>query len=265
MGIVKTIDHLDLNQVAGSGQCFRWKKTDNDTYVIPGLRRGNGFTEALQIRKTDDGFELSCSESDWISHWREYFDMSTDYVDIERRIMESADQHAITAYKEGSGIRILRQDLWEIIVSFIISQNNNIKRITNSIELICEKNGGDFPYPGDVSDDFFRDKTLGLGYRDTYLKDIYEFALDNPDWTNELSSMEYSDAFASLKERNGIGPKVANCICLFGLHHISAFPIDTHVKQLLEKYYPNGFDYARYEGVAGAVQQYLFYYELVHK
>ena len=74
--------------------------------------------------------------------------------------------------------------------------------------------------------------------------------------------MDYEKAMKSLLERTGIGPKVANCICLFGLHHVDAFPVDTHVKQLLSKYYQNGFDFEYYKGVAGIIQQYLFYYEL---
>ena len=74
--------------------------------------------------------------------------------------------------------------------------------------------------------------------------------------------MTYDQAMEELLQRKGIGKKVANCICLFGLHHVEAFPIDTHVKQLLEKYYPKGFDFDRYRGVAGIIQQYLFYYEL---
>ena len=74
--------------------------------------------------------------------------------------------------------------------------------------------------------------------------------------------MSYDEAMDSLLERKGIGKKVANCICLFGLHHVDAFPIDTHVKQLLDKYYQDGFDFERYKGVAGIIQQYLFYYEL---
>ncbi|MBR6004547.1 MAG: 8-oxoguanine DNA glycosylase, partial [Lachnospiraceae bacterium] len=77
-------------------------------------------------------------------------------------------------------------------------------------------------------------------------------------------TMNYAEARTELLKHKGIGPKVADCICLFGLHHIDAFPIDTHVKQLLLKYYPNGFDHEYFKGVAGVIQQYLFYYELMH-
>ena len=198
-----------------------------------------------------------------------YFDLDTDYANVARLINESEDEHLKEAYSKGSGVRILRQDLWEIIVSFIISQNNNISRITQSIDKICTRCelpalGGEyrFPYPGEVEPEFWDDSTLGLGYRNEYLKLIYEYAKENPKWLDELKTMSYDDAMQSLMERKGIGKKVANCICLFGLHHVDAFPIDTHVKQLLAKYYQNGFDFDRYKGVAGIVQQYLFYYEI---
>lgn len=262
--IVK-IDHLNLKQIAESGQCFRWKKKENDTYVIPAVRQGNREFDELVITQRGDQFEVSCSEDDWNSQWRKYFDLDTDYNYIETKIMNSGDAHAIEAFRQGSGIRILRQSLWEIIATFLISQNNNIKRITASVEEICRRNGGAFPYPGDIDTAIFEDRTLGLGYRAPYLTDIFRYAEDNPDWLCSLYEMDYEEAFATLKLRTGIGPKVANCICLFGLHHVEAFPIDTHVKQLLEKYYPDGFDFEYYEGCAGIIQQYLFYYELLQK
>lgn len=263
-GIRVTVDNMNLEQIAESGQCFRWKKIENDKYVIPGLRLENRDLEDITIIQKGNCFEVSCNENDWNSHWTNYFDLDTDYGQIGRNILASSDKHAIEAFNCGSGIRILRQDVWEMIVTFLISQNNNIKRITNSVEAICSRNNGHFPKPGEIDSDIFMDKTLGLGYRSPYLKEIYDFAETNPDWVSELKNLNYDQAMESLKERNGIGPKVANCICLFGLHHVDAFPIDTHIKQLLAKYYPYGFNFDYYKGYAGIVQQYLFYYELMH-
>lgn len=255
---------MNLKRIAESGQCFRWKNIADDTYVIPGIRLENRDLDDLTITQRGDGFEVSCNKGDWISQWSKYFDLATDYGKIAEKIMMSKDAHAIEAYNEGSGIRILRQDLWEMIVTFLISQNNNIKRITNSVEEICNRNGGLFPRPGEVDSNMFLDKSLGLGYRSPFLKEIYDYAYENPGWLEELGKSDYETASLMLRERKGIGPKVANCISLFGLHHVEAFPIDTHVKQLLEKYYPNGFDFDYYEGCAGIIQQYLFYYELNH-
>lgn len=119
-----------------------------------------------------------------------------------------------------------------------------------------------FPKPLEVPDEVFDDRSMGFGYRAPYLKEIYEYGANNPGWLDNLRKMSYDEAMESLLSRKGIGKKVANCICLFGLHHVDAFPIDTHVKQLLDKYYSDGFDFERYKGVAGIIQQYLFYFEL---
>ena len=257
------IENMDLEQIATSGQCFRWKKIDENRYSVV------AFGKRLEICQDGIEFSMSCDEQEWNEIWSSYFDLDTDYANVARLINESEDEHLKEAYSKGSGVRILRQDLWEIIVSFIISQNNNISRITQSIDKICTRCelpalGGEyrFPYPVEVEPEFCDDSTLGLGYRNEYLKLIYEYAKENPKWLDELKTMSYDDAMQSLMERKGIGKKVANCICLFGLHHVDAFPIDTHVKQLLAKYYQNGFDFDRYKGVAGIVQQYLFYYEI---
>ncbi len=301
------IPHLDLKQIAGSGQCFRWKKisTDivcdadavhkydrsdvkGDTYVIPSFGPKQREFASLKISLIDSGqdlFELSCNEIDWNGHWSKYLDMDTDYEDIKRRIYSSGDEHAIEAYDQGRGIRILRQDPWEMIITFLISQNNNITRITRSVEEICarhsrpDSSSGEGTYPKAAADSdalFFprpeefdlkilKDKSIGLGYRVPYIENAVKVFGESDTLLTELTEMTYEEAYETLVGFTGIGPKVANCICLFGLHHIEAFPIDTHVKQLLEKYYPKGFPYDRYEGVAGIIQQYLFYYELKHK
>lgn len=262
------IPHLDLTQIAESGQCFRWVKS-GDTYIIPSFGPECKKFAPLNISGTDNSFTLSCSKADWEKHWRHYFDMDTDYDAVSRRIISSGDHHAIEAYNAGSGIRILRQDTWEMIITFLISQNNNIKRITRSVDEICKRHAeyrseepALFPRPEEFDTGILGDRTLGLGYRAPYIESVVNEIKKSPSLLDELGLMDYDHAYDTLIRFTGIGPKVANCICLFGLHHIEAFPIDTHVKQLLTKYYPNGFPYGYYEGIAGIVQQYLFYYEL---
>ena len=262
------IDNLDLKQIADSGQCFRWKNTGENEYTVV------AFDRALRIKQDGNEFELDCDEADWNNIWKSYLDMDTDYAGIAKLIADGDDAHLKEAYAYGSGVRILRQDLWEMIVTFMISQNNNIKRITNSVDLLCRRCGhkidgsaeGEelytFPKPLEVPDEVFDYRSMGFGYRAPYLKEIYEYGANNPDWLDNLRKMSYDEAMESLLSRKGIGKKVANCICLFGLHHVDAFPIDTHVKQLLDKYYSDGFDFERYKGVAGIIQQYLFYFEL---
>lgn len=263
------IKNLDISQIADSGQAFRFKRVNaiSDEAIAYELI---AFGKFLRISQTGDALTLSCSEEEWNSIWSAYFDTATDYAAIGALIEGSGDDYLIGCYRNGRGVRILRQELWEIIVTFIISQNNNIKRITASVDKLCQRYGrpidaGDglerYAFPGynDVPDDAWDDATLGLGYRNEYLRELFKKTAQNPDWISELSVMDYNTAMDTLLAIKGIGKKVANCICLFGLHHVAAFPVDTHVKQILSAHYPEGFDFNRYEGIAGIVQQYMFY------
>jgi len=262
--ITKEINNLDLKEIAESGQAFRFKEEEDGHYSLV------AFDHYLDLWQNGNSISFSCSEEDFENIYRGYFDLDTDYEAIGRGILAGSDSHLKEAYELGMGIRILRQDLWEMIVTFMISQNNNIKRIRKSVEEICKKaglptiegKGYRFPKAGEIPPEFFLDKNLGLGYREQYLCGIYDFAEKNPEWLSELKECSYEEAMDKLLQIKGIGKKVANCICLFGLHHVDAFPIDTHVKQLLEKYYPEGFSYDLYKGYAGIIQQYLFYYEI---
>ena len=270
-------DNFNLKQIADSGQCFRFNETGDGSFRII------AFSRILTLRQQGQNIELSCDEEEWNGLWREYFDMDTDYSAIGRMITESDDKYLMEAYNYGSGIRILKQDLFETIISFMISQNNNIPRIKSSIEKICTKAGiaimhdeesktealeddalYAFPLPGQVDPEMFMDKSLGLGYRSEYLKDMYILVENNPEWLTLLKGLSYEDALRELLKIRGIGKKVANCICLFSLHHVEAFPIDTHIKQIISEHYPDGFRPEKYKGVAGIVQQYMFYHHLKH-
>lgn len=262
-----TVNNMDLAQIADSGQCFRWNRAGDGSYDII------AFGRYLNIKQDGNSFTLNCSEQEWEEIWSSYLDIGTDYEGIGSSIRQSGDEYLNRAYECGNGIRILRQELWETLISFIISQNNNIKRIKGSIEAICSKAalpviaspstaGYRFPGPSDIDREFFNDRELGLGYRDVYLADMYEYAVNNPGFPDDLKAMSNKEAFVKLKSFKGIGDKVANCVCLFGLHHIDAFPIDTHIKQILNTHYPEGFDFERYKGYAGIIQQYMFSYKL---
>ena len=265
--INKVIENMDLKQICDSGQCFRWQKIDENTYDVVAFRR------YLRIKQDGNEFSLNCSEEEWSSIWKDYFDLDTDYASIGANILISGDDYLKKAYECGKGIRILRQEDFETVISFLISQNNNIKRIRNSVEAICNKASIPvinedgcvryaFPGPEDVDEEFFNDKTLGLGYRDGYLRDMYSYTKSNPNWISEIHKLNHQDAVKKLKEFKGIGEKVANCISLFTLHNVNAFPVDTHIKQILETYYRDGFDYERYDGYLGIVQQYMFNYKI---
>lgn len=256
--MIVRIDHMNLNQIANSGQCFRWRQIKDSLYKIP------AFGKELMISQDGDLFYLSCDESEWNDIWKRYFDVDTDtdYNEAEKIIMESNDDFLKDAYQFGSGIRILRQDLWEVIISFIISQNNNIPRIKKSIEKLCDEVGGRFPTNQELLQMDLSDK--GLGYRDKYIKEISKCCVFD---FNILDGMgfTYEQNKKILMNFKGIGNKVSDCICLFGLHHLDAFPVDTHVKTIIDREYDGKMPKWADCKYAGLFQQYIFYYELNHK
>ena len=247
------IDHMNLHQIANSGQCFRWQQINDNTYKIP------AFDKELTISQDGNTFILSCDEEEWNGLWKNYFDVDTDtdYNEVENIIMESNDDFLKAAYEFGSGIRILRQDLWEVIISFIISQNNNIPRIRKSIEKICAEVDGRFPTCHEILDMDLSDK--GLGYRDEYLIDAADWWI----WEDECPLVE--EPKTELMKIKGVGEKVSNCICLFGMHQLDAFPVDVHIKRIINREYDGEMPDWAFGKYAGLFQQYIFYYELNHK
>ena len=260
-------DHFDPVTIMRSGQCFRWHLCE-DGYV--GVI---AFGKFLRLKKENDLVILDTSKEDFDDIWKHYLDLDLDYSRIGKMITEHNDPHLKESYELGKGIRILNQDPWEVIVSFMISQNNNIPRISSSIEKICRKaaitiKGGEafsFPKASDLDEEFFNDPSLGLGYRAEYLTDMCAFVKENPEWIDGLKKLSHDELYKELIKRKGIGPKVCECIALFGFHKTDAFPIDTHVKSLIEKYYKEGFDAGLYSPYGGIIQQYLFYYEIFKK
>lgn len=252
---ITQIDHMDLNQIANSGQCFRWQQLTDNTYKIP------AFGKELTISQDGDIFTLSCDEDEWKSLWRNYFDIDTNYNEVENIIMNTNDDFLKAAYQFGSGIRILRQELWEVIISFIISQNNNIPRIKKSIQKLCDEVGGRFPDCFEILNMDLSDK--GLGYRDKYLEDAASWWM----WENDYSESRLKhtkEPEKHLLEVYGIGKKVCSCICLFGLHKLDSFPIDTHIRKIINREYSGKLpDWVRCK-YAGLFQQFIFYYELNH-
>lgn len=261
------IKSMDLKQIAESGQCFRMKKLGDQTYSVITLAH---YTE---ITQNGQEFTFSCTEEEFHTVWYPYFDLATDYEAIKQQ-SDGEDSYLAAAIQNGFGIRILGQDLWEMIITFLISQNNNITRITRSIEALCQQlgtpftseNGAvlhSFPEPeAIVSAGLSGLGSLGLGYRDKYIIKTAEHVVDGSFDLSALRNLTYEEAHKLLMNQYGIGKKVADCICLFGLHHIDAFPIDTHIQKILDNHYPDGFPCGRYAGFLGIIQQYLFYYDL---
>ncbi|WP_343208805.1 DNA-3-methyladenine glycosylase family protein [Anaerolentibacter hominis] len=270
--VIRKIPDLNLEQIADSGQCFYWDKTGENRYVI------TSGCHCMEVEQREQQFHFSCGEAEFTQFWSGYFDLNTDYGKLKRSV-DPNDEYLQRAVEFGAGIRILRQDLWEVMVSFLISQNNNIARIRNSVRQLGEKYGEccgvirgkeyySFPSPDRLSGVTEGEyEALGLGYRAKYMKRLVD-RFRNGKWeefARALNGKTGEEMQKELLELYGIGEKVANCICLFGLYQINAFPIDTHIRSILNEHYPAGFPFLRYEGYLGIIQQYLFYYDLKFK
>lgn len=253
-------DNFNIEHIAHSGQCFRIYERS------PGLWETIAFGKSLKIRKNNANLHIfECNKNEYDEIWRDYFDMQRDYNKIKDTIRASGDSYLIKAANFGYGIRILKQDLWETIVSFIISQQNNISRIKKIIERLCLPYGSRFPSPNELAEFSENDLIkLGLGYRAKYVRNIAVSVAEGKFNFDKINRMTYEEAIAYLKQFNGIGAKVADCIALYGLGKLQAFPMDVWIKRILRQQYNGSFDISRFREYAGVVQQYMFYYERFH-
>lgn len=286
---------FDLPSIMDSGQAFRIRQLGNGEFLVVAGNRAVTIRQETAARqeiavgggpernapKTGKWWKseevrllFSCSRATFEEFWRDYFDLERDYGAI-RRSIDPSDTFLLEAAEYGRGIRILHQDLWETIVSFLISQNNNILRIRRSIEALCRRYGKkieisaaegescySFPIPEAIAEGSLDGlQGLGLGYRDKYILEMARRCAGaaGQEWLNLLAGSGYEEARRLLLAEFGIGKKVADCICLFALRHVEAFPVDTHIRRILEAHYPAGFPFERYEGYAGILQQYLFF------
>ena len=264
----RTIPDFDLDQIARSGQCFRFRPLGERHYA---LVAGGRYLEVSQQGQT---VRFDCPEDEFEAVWRPYFDLDADYGRYKSAVAKR-DKYLQSAVAAAGGLRILRQELWETIVCFIISQQNNIARITKCVENLCLLFGETcYNKSKQVYNAFPSAERLAactadelapirLGYRAKYILAAARQVASGEVDLDAVRRMDYAHAKAELMRLTGVGVKVAECICLFALHHIDAFPIDTHIRQMLDAHYPKGFPLRRYKGFAGVMQQYTFYYELV--
>lgn len=265
--VKRTIENFSMAQICDSGECFRMTPIDESTYSVIASGR------YLEVEQHETECIFSCDEAEFEEFWKIYFDLNVDYMSYIETINPN-DIYLANAAAFGSGIRILRQDLWEMIVSFLISQQNNIVRIRRCIQNICEKYGEQktnyrgevyytFPTPEALAvlpDDEL--KECNLGYRSKYVVRTARSIVSGEVDLAAIEKMPYKKAKEALLQLFGVGVKVADCICLFGLHHLQAFPIDTHIRRALDEHYKRGFPKRRYKGYEGVLQQYIFYWEL---
>lgn len=265
------VQNFDIKQIAESGQCFRINRTINSKYTVVAL---NKVLIIEQLSK--DTIEVDCTEEDWNNIWYEYFDLSFNYDKIIKGVLSSDDIFLINAVNFGSGIRILKQDLFETLVSFIISQRKNISAIKICIEKLCKTFGEKIVYKNTEYYLFPKPENLyqatleqlmetGLGYRAKYIKNLAISIVNKNINLNYIKTLDYNNAINKLLELYGVGIKVANCVALFGLHKIEAFPIDVWISRIIYQYYNGNFDANLYKGYAGIIQQYMFYYVISNK
>lgn len=271
--MVVTGQEIDPGIIFNCGQAFRFRENDGRFCGV-----ANG--KYLEVWKTNEGMCAApvCREDRWM--WEKYFDLHLDYQKVLREF--EGDEILEKSFEEGKGMRLLNQDPFETVISFIISANNNVKRIQKIIEEICSGYGtkiGErlyaFPTPAQLAaatEEQLRE--IGCGYRAPYIRETATRVAKGETDLNAIKEMEYSKAKEALIRLPGVGPKVADCILLFSMEKKDAFPKDVWMKRVLKILYHievknekemTRFVRERFGPYAGVAQQYLFYYARKNK
>ena len=273
---LKNICDFDLAQTLECGQCFHFVKLDENDYVLTAKGR------LLHVSQQADTVTFYDTEEDeYVNVWKDYFDMDRDYSAIKNKLLEKDDKLK-DAIESMWGVRILNQDFFETLISFIISQNKQIPHIKKIVADISAKfgtykgtyGGTDmYTFPTleqlvNASEEDF--KELKTGFRAPYIMDAIRRNMAGQFDRNELKSMDYDSCIKELMAIKGVGEKVANCVCLFGLGKKEAFPVDVWIKRIMETMYFDGVDTPKdkiaafakeqFGELGGFAQQYLFYY-----
>ena len=279
--ILKDVKSFELKDIFDCGQCFRWNKEENESYT--GIFGHN----VINVSKDEENviFKGIC-EKDIETTCKEYFDLNRNYEEIKEKLSK-IDEHMKKSIEYGQGIRLLNQDLWETIISFIISANNNIPRIKGIIERISKKYGDEIVYNGksyytfptveQLSKATVEDlRSLGLGFRDIRVYETTHIILDKKVNLEALKKeKDFNKVRDTLLTLSGVGPKVADCILLFStLKRWEAFPIDVWVRRVMNELYIQNEDETKvnktqiekiarekFGSLAGIAQQYLFYWK----
>ncbi len=261
LGIEIYDSNISLKETFDCGQCFRFNEIEPNTFV------GVSLDKSLKISENGNKITLfDISSKEFNSYWKNYFDLDLDYDNIKKDL-STIHPNLKLACEFAPGIIILRQDPWEALCSFIISQNNNIKRIKGIIETFCKNFGSkidenfySFPKAEDIAklsvDDL---SVLKCGFRDKYILDAARKVALSEINLSEISSMPLNEARAELMKIFGVGPKVAECTLLYGMHRTEAFPVDVWMKRALT-YLFDDMEISKFGKYAGIAQQYIFHY-----
>lgn len=259
-GITVKTPCFDLALTLDCGQAFRWVQTGDDEW------HGVAFSRPLTLRKTENGIELiGTNEADFENIWKPYFDLDRNYDALCERFKQ--DEHLKKAVEECYGIRLLKQEPWEALCSFIISANNNIPRIKGIIDRLCrllgEHLGGDdyaFPTPEKIVEAGIEGiAPIRAGFRAKYIVDAAQKVASGEVDLNKIFDLSLDDGRDELIKVKGVGEKVAQCTLLYGFGKVDAFPVDVWVKRIMAEMYPGGLPECT-NGVRGIAQQYLFHW-----
>ena len=277
--IIKNTESFEPTHIFECGQCFRWNKEEDGSYT------GVVGHNVLNVKKNENEVTITGLCSEKIEELcKKYFDLETDYETIKEKLSKIDDNLKISI-EYGNGIRILKQDTWEALISFIISANNNIPRIKGIIERISKKYGKTikwqgkeyytFPTPEELSKASVVDlRKLGLGFRDTRVFETTRLVNTKQIDIYELEKIIHTKKLREeLLKYPGVGPKVADCIMLFSMRRFEVFPIDVWVRRVMTELYfenetkivPNNKQILKYAeetfgNLSGLAQQYLFYW-----
>lgn len=264
--VVKGVTAFNLRETLDCGQSFRWAENSDGSFT------GVAYNRLVTVEIKENDFLIhNTNEADFNNIWKDYFDLTLDYSRIGNEI---AEIHPVLkeAHSFASGIRILCQEPWEALCTFIISQNNNIKRIKGIVDRLCKAFGEriegtdfyTFPTPEKLAELEPEDlQEIRAGFRNKYIIDGAKKVASGEVNLPKCRSLDYEEARQELCKIKGVGVKVADCTLLFGLHRVEAFPLDVWMKRAMEKLFPNmePGDFGQYAGIA---QQYIFHYSRMH-
>lgn len=263
--ITENIKNFDLAQTLDCGQAFRWKIQNDSSFI------GVAYGKLITLKKDGDTLTVyGATEDEFEQIWRKYFDLDLDYGKIKSNLSQL---HPVLkeAAEFAPGIRILNQEPWEALCSFIISQNNNIPRIKGIIERLCQA------YGEQIQDEYYTfpsaEKIAALtpedlapiraGFRARYIIDGARKVASGEIKLEEIRTMPIEQARTELMKITGVGTKVADCTLLYGLHRLDCFPLDVWMKRAMARLFPDmkPKDFGQYGGIA---QQYIFHYSRMH-
>lgn len=278
--VIEGVSDFDVQKTFDCGQCFRFERVEDSAHEME--FGGVAYGRCISVAQDGDTLYIyNSDEADFYNIWQSYLGLDTDYATICDDILSRSDNRALReAVRVGRGIRILRQQEWETVCSFIISQNNNIPRIKKIIAALSEKygkridatgmerhgapDGVAYGFPDAETlfaagvDNIFALKT---GFRAKYIVDAAQKCAEGAVELDRLSGLSVAEAAERLKDIKGIGDKVAACSLLFGFGKLDAFPVDVWIKKVIARYFGEGFTAASLGPYAGVAQQFLFYYE----